>query len=127
MKITLLYDGNCVLCRQSNRLVSRLDWLNRTQSFDAQMVHEQYPNLDYTDLMGAIHVITTDEQVLVGFFSVRYLARSLPLLWPLSPLLYLPGMNWLGPKIYGWIARRRYTINRLVGAPTCEDGSCKIH
>lgn len=130
MKVTVLYDGYCVLCRQSLNTIRWLDWLRVVEPLDAQdqtAVSERYPQLNHDALMGAIHLVTPDQRVLVGFFAMRYLARYLPLLWLILPLLYLPGMNWLGPKLYGWVARRRYLINRWFGGPRCEDGYCKIH
>jgi predicted DCC family thiol-disulfide oxidoreductase YuxK len=42
------------------------------------------------------------------------------------PLMFLPGITWLGPRVYRWVARRRYALNRLLGNPLCEDGTCKI-
>jgi predicted DCC family thiol-disulfide oxidoreductase YuxK len=130
VNITVLYDGYCVLCRQSLKTIRFLDWLHRVEPLDLQnhsLVQAHYPNLNHDALMGAIHVVTPDQRVLAGFFALRYLARFLPALWSVLPLLYLPGMNYLGPKVYDWIARRRYAINRLFGVPTCEDGYCKIH
>ena len=126
----MIYDGQCVLCRQSRNIIHRLDWLHRIEPLDLQdqdLVNKRYPQLDHETLMGAIHVVTPDERVLVGFFALRYMMRFLPLAWLIWPFLYLPGMNRLGPRIYGWIAKRRYKINRFFGAPTCEDGYCKIH
>lgn len=127
-KIAVLYDGQCVLCRNSVRAIRMLDWLKRFEPIELQQaIHEpRFNQFDYQDLMGAIHVIPDDQHVYTGYFGVRYQVRHLPLLWPILPLLYLPGMNWLGPKLYGWVARRRYAINKLVGNPICEDGYCKI-
>jgi predicted DCC family thiol-disulfide oxidoreductase YuxK len=126
---TMLYDGQCMLCQGSKRFIEYLDWRDRVEMLDAQdrsLVRERYPGLSYEALMGAVHVVTADGEVKSGFFAVRYLARFLPMLWPVLPFLYLPGMNWLGPKVYNWVARRRYKINRLAGRPVCEDGLCKI-
>jgi predicted DCC family thiol-disulfide oxidoreductase YuxK len=52
--------------------------------------------------------------------------REVPLGWPLWLLLQVPGMSWVGERVYGWIARNRYTINRLLGVPVCETDSCAI-
>lgn len=125
----MLYDGRCVMCQQSQRAVRRLDWRSKVETLDLHhpTVIERYPQLDKTALMGAIHTITPDGRVLVGFFAMRYLTHFLPLMWPVLPLLYLPGMKWVGPALYGWIARRRYAINTFFGVELCEDGVCKLH
>lgn len=128
-QVVMLYDGKCIICRQSRNWVRRLDWAKRIELLDAQddtLVQARFSQFQKEDLLGAIHVVTPDGQILIGFFGVRYLMRFLPLLWIILPWLYWPGMNWLGPKAYKWVARHRYAINRLVGAPICEDDYCKI-
>jgi predicted DCC family thiol-disulfide oxidoreductase YuxK len=89
------------------------------------MVWQRFPELREADILGEIYVQTRGGGWQVGFFGMRYIARQLPATWPLLPLLYLPGMNWLGPRLYRWIAKRRYAINRWLGNP-CVDGTCKL-
>lgn len=127
--VVMLYDGKCVLCQQSLRVIRALDWRKKVEALDLHdwaTVHSRYDHLERDALMGEIHVVH-NERTLAGFFAMRYVARFLPLGWLALPLLYLPGMNWLGPKIYGWIAARRYRINQFFGVDLCEDGVCKIH
>lgn len=128
--VVVIYDGMCVLCRQSVRIIKALDWLQRVHYLDLhdwQYIHETYPKLDYDELMGALHIIYDEDNALAGFVGLRFLARSLPLTWLVLPFLHLPGMNWLGPKVYAWVARHRYRINQLFGADVCDGGTCKIH
>lgn len=127
---TAIYDGQCVICRQSKRIISVLDWRKRVEFLDLHnwnVVETRYPTLDYEAAMGQMHVVTADGSLLGGFAGVRRLLRDLPLGYPFWLLLHLPGMNWLGERVYGLVARNRYRINRLVGAPVCEDGTCRVH
>jgi predicted DCC family thiol-disulfide oxidoreductase YuxK len=48
-----------------------------------------------------------------GFYAFRRLTRLLPPLWPLLPLLILPGVNKAGEAVYAWVARNR---TRLPGS-----------
>jgi predicted DCC family thiol-disulfide oxidoreductase YuxK len=128
--VTAVYDGNCVLCQQSKRIIEVLDWLNRVEFLnlhDWEVVQARYPNLDYEAAMGQMHVVGEDGRLLAGFQGVRRLLRELPLGFPVWLILHLPGMNWLGTSVYRFIARNRYRINKLVGAKVCEDGVCKVH
>jgi predicted DCC family thiol-disulfide oxidoreductase YuxK len=127
---TAIYDGNCVICQQSLSIIKALDWLNRVEFLnihDWEQVSQRYPALDFEAAMGQVHVITPEGAMLGGFAGARRLLRDLPLGFPFWLLFHLPGMNWLGNKIYRLIARNRYRINRMVGAPVCENGACKIH
>jgi predicted DCC family thiol-disulfide oxidoreductase YuxK len=131
MQIVVLYDGLCALCNQSVRLVKSLDWQHSIVYEDIQdwtKIHVLYPDLDRDALSGAMHVIGTGNRVYAGYAGVRQIIRVLPLVFCLYPLLYLPGLTWLGPKVYGWIATHRYQLNRVIGGPTeCENGVCKLH
>jgi predicted DCC family thiol-disulfide oxidoreductase YuxK len=68
-----------------------------------------------------MHVVPVDSQHLYGGYrAIRWLAWRLPMTWLVAPLLYLPGMLWLGQKIYLWVARNRFKII------PCEHGVCTV-
>jgi predicted DCC family thiol-disulfide oxidoreductase YuxK len=127
---TAIYDGYCVLCKQSKRIVNALDWLHRVEFLDLHdwnTVEARYPQLNFEQAMGQMHVVTEDGHLIGGFEGVRRLLRDLPLGFPVWLVLHLPGMSWLGNQIYRFIARNRYRINKMVGADVCENGVCKVH
>jgi predicted DCC family thiol-disulfide oxidoreductase YuxK len=129
MAVTAVFDGQCVICQSTRRVVRALDWRNRVAFIDlhqADAVARRFPWLDHADAMGQIHVIDTRGAVYAGFEGTRRMLRELPLGYPLWLLLHLPGMRWLGERVYRFIARRRYAINRLVGRPICEDDACRL-
>jgi predicted DCC family thiol-disulfide oxidoreductase YuxK len=128
--VTAIYDGYCVLCQQSKRVVEALDWLKRVEFLDIhdwERVQARYSDLDYEAAMGQMHVVGEDGKLLAGFEGVRRLLHELPIGYPFWLILHVPGMGWLGSNVYRFIARNRYRINRLVGAKVCEDGVCKVH
>lgn len=127
---TAIYDGYCVICKQTKKIVNALDWLNRVEFLDLHNwteVEKRYPQLNFEQAMGQMHVVTGDGQLMGGFEGVRRLLRDLPLGFPLWLVLQLPGMNWVGNAVYRFVARNRYKINKFFGAPVCEDGTCKVH
>ncbi len=130
-RTVMLYDGRCGLCTTSRRLVQRLDWLGRIEYVDAQATADvlaRFPALDPDAILGAIHVITPAGEVYVGYDGVRALARELPPTMWLYPLLLLPGVSWLGRRVYNGVAANRYRLNWLLGTPDpCEAGRCPVH
>jgi predicted DCC family thiol-disulfide oxidoreductase YuxK len=123
-RTAVLYDGMCVLCVNSVRLWRRLDWRKRLEFIDVQdwdRVQGRFPQVERSAALGAIHVIAPDGALYTGYEGVRHMARYAPLLAWLTPILHMPPIAWLGRRIYGWIARRRYAINRWFGRPVCED------
>ena len=128
--VTAIYDGNCVICKQSRKLVMALDWLKRVEFLDLndwEKVNARYPELDWNAAFGQIHTMTEDGKMHGGFYGMRRLLRELPLGFPVWLLLHVPGVTQLGEAFYKFVARNRYRINKLVGAPVCENGACRIH
>lgn len=111
-----------------------LDWAKRVEFLDLHQhseIAQRFPQLDHAAMMGQIHV-AADQRIYAGFEGTRRMLRDLPLGLPLWALLHMPIIGtWLGPKLYQFIARNRYTINRLLGvdlsknAMECEE-VCKI-
>ena len=128
----VIYDGLCGICQQSVRIIKRLDWNHAVEYLDAQgwdEVHNRYPQLTQDAILGQIHVVATDGRIFVGYEGVRWITRSLPLVFWLYPILFLPGITWLGPRVYQWIAAHRLAISRTLGIEVvaCEGGTCKLH
>jgi predicted DCC family thiol-disulfide oxidoreductase YuxK len=120
----ILFDGQCPFCRRSVALLKRLDWLGRFDYHDGRDgagIPAHTAALDVERLTQEMHVLTPDRtRVLAGFRAVRWIAGRVPLLWPVWPLLFLPGMTRLGQKLYLWVARHRFHL------VPCHDGVCTI-
>jgi len=120
----VLYDGTCAFCRASVGLISRLDWLDRL-SFQDATDRASWPkttvSLEMTQLMDQMHLITPDRaRSFAGFRAFRWMAGRLPLLWPVVPFMYIPGVPQLGQRVYMLIAKYRYNL------VPCIDGVCSI-
>ena len=120
----VLFDGQCPLCRRSVAILKKLDWLGRLHFQDARDVKNlpasEVP-LDPKKMLEEMHLLTPDrKRAPAGFKAFRWIAWRLPLLMPLAPFLYIPGVPWIGNKVYLWIAKNRF---RLV---PCKDGVCHV-
>lgn len=130
--VTAIYDGYCVICNQTRRTVRLLDWFNRVEFLDlhnSQVIEARYPSLNFDELMGQIHVVEGDgKNVYQGYYGTKRMLRELPLGLPLWLITMIPCMDWLGKRVYRWVARNRYQINKAFGVelPDCIDGVCKI-
>jgi predicted DCC family thiol-disulfide oxidoreductase YuxK len=110
MTAVILFDGHCGLCRKSMRVLAALDWLGQLSfvNFHDETKRMQIaPRIPFADLDRVLHVIFPDGRTLTGFDGLRQISWLLPPLWPLAPLLYLPGVAPIGRTIYRRIARRR--------------------
>ncbi|MGA0040185.1 MAG: thiol-disulfide oxidoreductase DCC family protein [Pirellulales bacterium] len=120
---TVLYDGRCRFCRSQIALLRRCDLGGNLQftSLHDPSVAVDFPELTYDDLLQQMYVINRRGHARGGAEAVRYLSRTLPLLWPMAALLHLPGSLPLWKALYAFVARHRMRI-----AGSCDDGTCRI-
>jgi predicted DCC family thiol-disulfide oxidoreductase YuxK len=114
-RTVVLYDPQCPFCRACAGWLHRLDWRNRLELSGIVGAHQLHDGrrLPRHVLEQQLHVVAPDGRVFTGFFACRRLALATPALWPLVPLLYVPGMAILGTRMYDAVARHRDRLARL--------------
>lgn len=120
----VLYDGECPLCQRSVAILKRLDWLGQLRYANARD-RAAWPEtnivLDRDRMLEEMHLVTPNRQsVYAGFDAFRWMAGRVPLLWGIWPMLFLPGVPWLGHRIYRWIAKNRFHL------VPCHEGECAV-
>lgn len=121
-KTTVLYDGLCPLCQRSVAVLKKLDWLGKLHFADCRDPANVPPGfgLESRRMLEEMHVVTPAGGVTHGFTGFRTIAWRLPLLAPFAALFYLPGVPWIGQKVYLWVARNRFNL------VPCHDGQCHV-
>jgi predicted DCC family thiol-disulfide oxidoreductase YuxK len=109
---TFYYDGDCGFCTRTVRLMSALDRRRRVRWVAFQSLRSMPGGLSREDLQREAY-IERGEVLEGGFYSFRRLTALLPPLWPLAPVMWCPGVNRMGEKVYAWVARHR---TRLPGS-----------
>ncbi len=124
-KPEILYDGECQLCVRSMTVIHYFDWLNSLACIDLETIwphkEKNYPGMSLEACRKEMHLLLPDGTVYKGFFAFRKIIKYTPVLWPLLIFVYLPGMSWIGPKIYLRVASTRAKFQ------PCDSGSCSIH
>jgi predicted DCC family thiol-disulfide oxidoreductase YuxK len=117
--LNIIYDGHCGFCLRLLKIVRVLDRRRAVRFYDSHQAEtfELFPQLLHADVANAMYAVREGEPLYRGFYGVRRLLWSVPLMWPLIPLFYLPGMSILGTRIYAWVARNRYHFG--CGSETC--------
>lgn len=125
-QIVVLYDGQCNFCTGQVKNLARLDGRDRLRfvSLHDPVVARDYPDLSFEQLMEQMWVIAYDGRRFGGADAIRYLSRQLPMLWPLAPLMHIPGTMPLWRYLYRQIAKRRY---KIAGRNCDEGGTCSLH
>lgn len=114
----ILFDGNCGFCRSSIKRIQIMDLFEKYE----------YINFREIDDLVQLHPVLTKEacerQIILidslnnlhgGFFVFRKICFSMPMMFPLVLIFFIPGMGVIGPVVYQWVARNRF---RFVKKPT---------
>lgn len=118
--LDVYFDGMCPLCIRSVEALGVLDLSGRLRFNDLEALEAWpplpgHPDVSLDDLRQELHVLAPDQSVHRGFFAFRRIARELPVLWPVLPLLYLPGASILGPRLYRRVAGSRVRLDGVNG------------
>lgn len=109
---TLIYDGECGLCRSAVETVVAWDPARRIALVPFQDGAARRFGVPLPRLAAAMHLILPDGRVFAGADAVPELLRLLPgkrwLAWPFA----LPGARWLARRVYAWVAARRRCLVR---------------
>jgi predicted DCC family thiol-disulfide oxidoreductase YuxK len=109
-KAIVFYDGDCSLCRASVDRLTSLDHFGRLEFRNIRdpEVLARHPEIDRQRALARMQLLPPeDRNALEGFEAFRWIAGRLPGLWIFVPFLWLPGMSWIGSKVYDRIARGR--------------------
>jgi len=122
----LLYDGGCGFCLASVRRLAVLDIFGAVEQRDFQGVVDlaaMHPQLTPQRCRSRMQLVEPGRRLSEGFVAFRRISVRSPLLWPLVPLLYLPGMRWVGSGAYDWVAKRRLLFHR---GRMCTTNQCGL-
>lgn len=125
-KFKLLYDGQCPVCRrEANWLMRRNDAGHLAfEDIAAPGFEPLRYGLRQEQVRGVMHGIFPDGRIVTRMAAFREAYRLVGLGWALAPTGW-PGVRWLADRGYGWFARNRIAIGRLLGGNDCEKGRCE--
>jgi len=120
----LIYDGHCQFCVASVEKLKVMDLyatLNYSDLHKIENLPEVHPKLNKDLVMSQLQLLESNGVLFGGFFVFRRICFTMPMLYPLIPILYFPGMGILGPLVYQFIAKNRYLLHFN---KTCENNAC---
>jgi len=126
--LVAVYDAGCGFCTAAVDWVRRHDRRERVGFVpidDTVIVHGctlRRPAIDER-----MHAVDTQGHVHTGFAAWRRIARELPVLRPLRPLLAIPGVDKLGELAYTLVANNRTRISRRLGLQCRIGASCRAN
>jgi predicted DCC family thiol-disulfide oxidoreductase YuxK len=123
--LTILFDGDCGLCRASVARLRRMDRGGRIEVLDLHdpSAAARFPQLNREEAMRLMQAVDQQGRVFSGVDAWARIGLALPGWNLLAWLLLVPGIHFIAGQIYAWVARNRYRWNKDL----CADGSCSLH
>ena len=123
--LTVLYDGQCGLCRASADRVRRLDRGELIELLDLHdpSVQSRFPQIDREEAMRLMQAVDPKGRVYSGVDAWARVGLSMPGWKLIAWLLLIPGIHFVADRVYAWVARNRYRWNREL----CANGTCALH
>lgn len=120
-QVTVCYDGECPLCKESVARIKGVYHGRRIRWIPYQELQRDHPQLAEAigsrDLSSALHVIEADgTTVSSGAAAVLRIADVVPRLRIFARLGRLPVVKLLVEPMYGFVARHRHRLSRLLGS-----------
>ena len=118
----VLYDGQCEICQAC---VSWLKTLDRDKQTVCLTISEEIlsaldSRLSLDSCLKQLHVVTPENEILVGWDAVACLARLFPSTRVIGSLgQWFPFRN-VARSLYGYVARNRYFLSK------CRGGACVV-
>lgn len=120
--VFLAYDGDCLFCVRTIGILHRLDifgFLTLVNFRDENSIS----SLEGIDMVRAEKemLLKAESHWLGGFQAFCWLTLRLPLLAPLFPFLYIPGVAYLAEHVYRIISANR----KLIVGGSCDHKLCQ--
>ncbi len=113
LRFEVLFDGGCGLCTRTVAWLRRADrqrmlhFIDINSEWDA--IAAAHPGLSYEACADAMHVISPVGHITTGFDGFRTIAWVVTTLAPLAPFLHVPGVPFIGRRVYRYVATHRAT------------------
>jgi len=120
----LIYDGQCQFCINSVKRIKMMDIFDAVDYVDFHTIGEigqVHNDLNEKQVNSQMHWINSTDELYGGFEAFRKLSFKLPMIFPLIPVLYFPGMSLAGPFLYRFIAKNRFLFH---SNPRCNTNTC---
>jgi predicted DCC family thiol-disulfide oxidoreductase YuxK len=122
--IPVFYDGDCVFCQRTAKILACLDVLKKLRfiNFREEKTIKEYPSFDPVRAEREI-ALYSKSKWFHGYLAFKYISWKLPPLWPIVWMFYFPGASFVGHKVYRWVSNHRY----LILGRTCSTNACFLY
>ena len=108
-KPIIAYDNTCQFCTSAKLDMEKIDRKKKLKWVGISNFNYKQYKLKKDDLLGEMHLISNGK-VYKGYYAWKQIARKIPLIYPVYLISLLPGVDFVGNKMYKAIAKHRYKL-----------------
>ena len=108
-KPIIAYDNHCLFCIHYKKKIESLDKKKKLEWIGIDNFNHKKYGLKKDDLLKEMHLIING-RIYQGYYAWKQIAKKIPLLFPMYCLSLIPGIDFIGDKIYKMIAKHRYKV-----------------
>jgi len=108
-KPIIIYDNRCLFCTNIKNKVDRLDKNKKLKWVGIDNFDYRKYKLKKDDLFKEMYLIE-NEIVYKGYYSWKRISKKIPLLYPFYLFSLIPGIDFIGDKVYKLISKHRYNL-----------------
>ena len=108
-KPIVAYDNTCQFCTSAKLDMEKIDKKKKLKWVGIDNFNYKKYNLKKGDLLKEMHLISNGKAY-KGYYAWKQIAKRIPLLFPLYIISLIPGIDFIGDKVYRIISKHRYNL-----------------
>ena len=108
-KPIIVYDNRCLFCIDVKQKVDKLDKAKKLKWVGIDSFNYKKYNLKKDDLFKEMYLVDNDI-VYKGYYSWKQISKKIPLLFIFYLISFIPGVDFIGDKVYKFISKHRYKL-----------------
>jgi len=105
-KPIVAYDNTCLFCIEAKQDIDKIDKGKKLEWVGIDKFKYKKYKLKKKDLMEEMYLIDNNK-IFKGYYAWKEISKKLPLLYPMYLISLIPGVDFIGDKIYKIVAKHR--------------------
>ncbi len=105
-KPIIAYDNTCEFCTSAKLDIEKIDKKKKLKWVGISNFNYKKYKLKKNDLLKEMHLID-NAKIFKGYYAWKQIAKNIPFMYPLYFISLIPGVDFIGDKIYKLIAKHR--------------------
>jgi len=108
-KPIIAYDNKCQFCISAKKDIDMIDKGKKLEWVGIDKFKYKKYKIKKKDLLEEMYLID-NKQIYKGYYAWKQIAKKIPLMYPIHLITLIPGVDFIGDKVYRFISKYRYHL-----------------